>query len=106
MNQEKNIVELEQIITLAGGRITCARCQAMSKRTKNQCRSPAMRGKRVCGIHGGKSTGPVTEAGRKRCGSAKTLHGRETRTIRAKRSETMAELKVLGQEIRRWQVKP
>ena len=61
-----------------------------------------MRGKRVCDIHGGKSTGPVTETVRKRCGSAKTLHGRETRTIRAKRNETMAELKVLGQEIRRW----
>jgi len=57
----------------------------------------------MLGIHGGKSTGPVTEAGRKRCGSAKTLHGRETR---AKRSETMAELKVLGQQIRRWQLKP
>ena len=27
-------------------------------------------------------------------------------TIRAKRSETMAELKVLGQQVRRWQVKP
>ena len=65
-----------------------------------------MRGKRVCDIHGGKSTGPVTKAGRKHCGSAKTLHGRETRTIRAKRSETLAELKVLGQQIRRWQVKP
>ena len=65
-----------------------------------------MRGKRVCGIHDGKSIGPVTEADRKRCGSAKTVHGRETRTIRAKRSETMAELKVLCQQIRRWQVKP
>ena len=60
----------------------------------------------MLGIHGGKSTGPVTEVGRKRWGSAKTLHGRETKTIRAKRSETLAELKVLGQEIRRWQVKP
>ena len=41
----------------------------------------------------------------KRCGSTKTLQRRETRTIRAKRSEAMAELKVLGQQIRRWQVK-
>ena len=65
----------------------------------------AMRGKHVFGIQSDKSTDLITEAGRKRCGSAKTLHGRETRAIRAKRSETLAELKVLGQQIRRWQVK-
>ena len=99
MTQEKNIVELEEMITLAGGRITCARCQAMSKRTKKQCRSPAMRGKRVCDIHGGKSTGPVTQAGRKRCASAKTVHGRETRDIRRKRSHGLARLREIEWEL-------
>jgi hypothetical protein len=37
----------------------------------------------------------------KRCGSAKTLHGRETR---AKRSETVTKIKIMSQEIRRWLV--
>ena len=37
------------------------RCQAKSKRHGGQCGGPAMKGKRVCQIHGGKSTGrPVT----------------------------------------------
>ena len=87
--------EKEAYILTLGGRIRCPRCQAKSKRTKQQCRSPAIRGKRVCRIHGGKSTGPKTEQGRNLCGAAKTLHGRETRVIRAKRQQALAELRQL-----------
>jgi len=50
---------------------------------------------RVCRFHGGKSTGPKTKEGRKRCGIAKTVHGGETRAIRAARPAKMAELNVL-----------
>ena len=87
--------EKEAYILTLGGRIRCPRCQAKSKRTKQQCRSPAIRGKRCCRIHGGKSTGPRTQQGRNLCGAAKTLHGRETRAIRAKRQQALAELKLL-----------
>ena len=87
--------EKEAFILTLGGRIRCPRCQAKSKRTKQQCRSPAIRGKRVCRIHGGKSTGPKTQQGRNLCGAAKTLHGRETRAIRAKRQQALAELKLI-----------
>jgi hypothetical protein len=87
--------EKEAYIVTLGGRIRCPRCQAKSKRSQQQCRSPAIRGKRVCRIHGGKSTGPKTEQGRNLCGAAKTLHGRETRAIRAKRQQALAELKLL-----------
>ena len=87
--------EKEAFILTLGGRIRCPRCQAKSKRTKRQCRSPAIRGKRVCRIHGGKSTGPKTEQGRNLCGAAKTLHGRETCAIRAKRQQALAKLKLL-----------
>ena len=86
--------EKEAYILTLGGRIRCPRCQAKSKRTKQQCRSPAIRGKRVCRIHGGKSTGPKTEQGQNLCGTAKTLHGRETRAIRAERQQALAELKL------------
>lgn len=87
--------EKEAYILTLGGRIRCPRCQAQSKRTKQQCRSPAIRGKRCCKVHGGRSTGPKTEQGRNLCGAAKTLHGRETRAIRAKRQQALAELKLL-----------
>ena len=83
----------QELLTTAGGKITCPRCQAMSKRTKHQCGSPAMHGKRVCRIHGGKSTGPKSDAGRQRCAEAKTTNGWETRAIRAERSQKLAELK-------------
>jgi hypothetical protein len=54
-----------------------------------------MKGKNVCKTHGGRSTGPKTEAGRQRCAKAKTIHGRETRETRTERSLASARLAVL-----------
>jgi hypothetical protein len=50
------------------------RCAAKSKRSGLQCQAPAMRGKRVCRIHGGKSPGAP-------CGHlhGRYVHGRQTR---------------------------
>jgi hypothetical protein len=95
-------LDREKYMTLASGRIRCVRCQATSKRTKRQCGAPAVRNKRVCRFHGGKSTGPKTKEGRKRCGIAKTVHGGETRAIRAKRAQKMAELREMEKIIKGW----
>lgn len=81
--------------SIAGGRIICLQCRAQSKRTGQQCRAPAMTGKEVCRFHGGRSTGPKTNQGRARCAEVKTIHGRETRSIRTERSEALARLGVL-----------
>ena len=86
---------LEQTLQTLGGRITCQRCLARSKRTKQQCRAPAMKGKRVCKTHGGRSTGPRTEEGHAKCAAAKTIHGNETRKMRSERSLGSARLAVL-----------
>ena len=80
-------------ISLMGGRILAPRCQALSKRSKLQCKKAALKGRRVCMFHGGKSTGPVTKVGKQRCSIAKTVHGRETQVIRDKRRKTLAEMK-------------
>lgn len=87
--------EKQAILILAGGRIRCSRCQALSRRSKLQCKKPALKGKRVCGFHGGKSTGPKTAAGRQRCAEVKTVHDRETRAIRTRRSGDVAYLRNL-----------
>lgn len=87
-------------ITVVGGRITCPRCQARSKRSGAQCRKAAMRGKTACRTHGGASTGPKTEHGRNRCAAAKTVHGRETRPIRAIRATKLRELRGLERLLR------
>jgi hypothetical protein len=79
----------------AGGRILCVQCQATAKSTRQQCRRPATSGKRVCKLHGGKSTGPRTQEGRQRCAAAKTVHGQETTSIRMERRVTGAQLAVL-----------
>lgn len=78
-----------------GGRIACRQCQARAKSTGEQCRKPAVTGKRVCRTHGGASTGPKTEEGRKRCAAARTVHGEETRKARTERSLVSARLAML-----------
>lgn len=74
----------------------------MSKRSQRQCGSVAMRGKQVCRIHGGKSTGPKTVAGKRRCAAARTVYGTDTRQMRAARAVKLKELKVMGQIIATW----
>ena len=78
----------EPYIVLAGGRIRCCRCQALSRRSKEQCKKPALKGKRVCDFHGGRSTGPKTEEGKARIANAHTIHGNETKAMREKRSRS------------------
>lgn len=79
----------------AGGRIICIQCQATAKSSRQQCRRPATKGKRVCKLHGGCSTGPKTPEGRLRCAAAKTIQGQETNSIRAERRLASARLAVL-----------
>jgi hypothetical protein len=85
----------EPFIVLAGGRIRCCRCQALSTRSKEQCKKPALKGKRVCGFHGGKSTGPRTQEGKARVAQAHTIHGNETKAKREKRSRSNAYMRNL-----------
>ena len=80
-------------IYLIGDRIRAYRCQALSKRSKLQCKNAALKEKYICRFHGGKSKGPVTFDGRKRCAEAKTIHGRETREKRKIRSAKLNEMK-------------
>ena len=88
-------VTSEKYVTLFGQNTPVPRCQAKSKRSQEQCRKAAIRGKQVCRVHGGVSTGPRTSEGRKRCAAAKTVHGWETRELRKKRAVKFRELKLL-----------
>ena len=77
----------ELYLITAGGKIRCRRCKARSSRTKLQCAKPALKGKVVCGHHGGYSTGPRTKEGKERIRAAHLKHGQETQEARAERSE-------------------
>ena len=92
-SSEKSL--MEQYLFTLGGKICCVRCNATSKRTKQQCMAPAIKGKAKCRIHGGKSTGPKTANGKARCTEAKTVHGWETRQGRIERGEAMRRLRQL-----------
>jgi hypothetical protein len=87
----KNVIS---ILVTGGGKITCQRCTAMSKRSGEQCKKPALKTSRTqkCEFHGGRSTGPKTEAGKARIAAAHTVHGRETREQRAERSVASARI--------------
>ena len=76
----------EQYLTTAGGKIRCRRCKAQSSRTKLQCAKPALQGKAVCQFHGGKSTGPKTQAGKDKIRTAHLKHGEATKESREKQS--------------------
>ena len=98
--QEEVCVDLAEhkLMPAMGGRIWVAQCTAKSKRSGRRCRGIAMKpNRKVCYFHGGASTGPTTIEGRRRCAEAKTVHGRETRLIRAKRSSSLAGLRELEQ---------
>jgi hypothetical protein len=79
----------------AGGRIVCIQCQATAKSTRRQCQRPATKGKPVCKLHGGKSTGPKTAQGRQRCAEARLVQGQDTTSIRKERRLASARLAVL-----------
>ena len=84
----------EKLLSTAGGKITCLRCNAMSKRTRLQCGAPAIHGKSKCKTHGGRSTGPRTAEGLARCAQAKTIHGHETREKRERSKVVMAQIRM------------
>ena len=55
-----------------------------------------------CAFHGGKSTGPKTQAGRDRIAAAKTIHGNETREARSERKlavKRLADLETLARAL-------
>ena len=86
--------------TTLGGLVACTRCNAKSKRTKQQCRNPAIKGKTKCRHHGGWSRGSTTTGGRAKQIAANTKHGNETRAIREERSAKLAELYEIEKEMR------
>lgn len=71
------------------------RCRART-RAGTPCQKPALRGRARCQLHGGKSTGPRTEAGRARIAAAQLKHGKLTQEKRAE-AKRRAEV---GREIR------
>lgn len=82
----KNIIPM---LVTAGGKVVCARCAAKSKRSGEQCKKPAMRGKAVCDFHGGRSTGPRTEAGKARQRAAVLKTGNYTKESMEDKARSM-----------------
>ena len=85
----------EPYLITAGGKIRCRRCKAQSSRTKLQCAKPALKGKAVCGHHGGLSTGPRSQKGKNRIRAAHLKHGEETLEAKTERSEKNAMFRYL-----------
>jgi hypothetical protein len=87
----------EKLLVTAGGKISCNRCQGISRRTKLQCGNPALKTSKTqkCKFHGGASAGPKTSEGRQRISASLLVHGHETNIIRAERQLKTVELRVL-----------
>ena len=94
----KNVID--SIVT-AGGKITCKRCTAKSKRSGEQCKKPALRTSRTqkCQFHGGRSTGPKTEKGKARQRSGVLKNGNYTKEAMEDRARSVRVLAVLEDAI-------
>jgi hypothetical protein len=85
------------MLVTGGGRITCLRCTARSKKTGQQCGKPALKTSRTqkCGIHGGLSKGPATTAGKSKSAAANLRTGAYTKAEIAKANRNRALIRVL-----------
>lgn len=77
------------------GQHSCNQCAAKSKRSGARCLAPAVKGKLVCRMHGGKSTGPRTEEGLLRSGRARLTHGTQTRRGLLEHKKAMLAIRAL-----------
>jgi hypothetical protein len=82
----KNIIST---LVTASSRVTCRRCTALSKRSGEQCKKPALRGKAVCDFHGGRSTGPKTAEGKARQRAAVLKTGNYTKEAMEDRAHSV-----------------
>ena len=80
---------------LVFGQHSCNQCTAKSKRSGARCLAPAVKGKSVCKMHGGKSTGPRSEEGLLRSGRSRLTHGTQTRRVRLEHKKAMLAIRAL-----------
>ncbi len=82
------------------------RCGAKTK-SGTSCQRAAVKRTGRCTRHGGKSTGPRTEAGRARIAAAQTKHGRLTKEKREEarqKAQVGREIRAELKQIERWAV--
>jgi len=82
-------------VLTAGGRISCLRCTAHSKRSGVQCGRPASNGSKTqkCHMHGGRgNSAPKTDEGRQRVAEAHTKSGLYTNAAKLQQSRSSARM--------------
>jgi hypothetical protein len=75
------------------------RCGAKT-RAGTPCKRAAVSGRARCPLHGGRSTGPRTEAGRAKIAALHTEHGQMTKERRAQAKRRAAEGRRIRAELR------
>lgn len=75
------------------------RCEAHRKNGEH-CRAPAVRGCRVCRMHGAGSTGPLTAAGLERSRRARWVHGWYSAQAKRERREEARAIREQVRELR------
>jgi len=76
------------------------RCGAKT-RVGGACQNPAIEGRDRCKLHGGRSTGPRTQAGKARVVAAHLKHGNRSRANAEKVKQIRAKLRQVTLECRR-----
>lgn len=85
---------------LVFGKHDAKQCNARSKRSGVQCKKAVCKGRDKCKFHGGKSTGPRTQAGRQRISEANWIHGHRTAKGQLKASQDAARIREIADALR------
>lgn len=75
-------------------------CKAISKQSKKQCKNFATKGKCVCRIHGGRSTGAKTVEGLQRKKMASWKHGFRSKEAKAEARGVKSLIKLCEESLR------
>ena len=79
MERDINLMNLERQRRQIALMQAAPRCSATSKRTGCRCRAPALKGKRVCRLHGGRAGAPEGKR------NGRYRHGLRTKEMLAER---------------------
>lgn len=79
-------------------------CEARAKQTGSRCKNFASKGKRVCRIHGGRSSGARTKAGKIKQKMASWKHGERSKERIEERRSTRSLIQACNAAIRGYNV--
>ena len=99
VTEEERLADPENFVQVGGSAAYAVRCKGGSRQAGRRCRRAATTGRDWCKFHGGRNSGPTSEAGLAKCGESNYRDGTETAQIRRERKAGTARMRVLSRAV-------